>query len=162
MSSVPPFKDLGNIVFGFPKLQSGQFILSEAQLRAMFTTPITLLTAIPNVARIPDFLDIFREAGTTYTVAGIANFQLKVGTVTYIGIAGSDFLGGPGPFRSVNVGVGNSSTRNTDFIVKTNAFDLTNTAVTVNFQSANPSGGSGRVFLTMFWRDWPLALMTGF
>lgn len=150
------FKDYGSVLYGFPPVKSQRFIITEAQIRTLFTVPITLIPAVSGIAHQLDGFFVYRELGTAYG-AGAGNLQLKLGSIVYYGLAASEWLAGTGPFNIPAMGFGNNSNQNVEFVVKSNAVDNINKALTMNIQTSDPTGGSGRLFITLLWRDWTVS-----
>lgn len=52
-------------------------IITPAQLKASFTTPITLIPATLNCLTVPRFVIVQKDAGTAYTANGNANLRIS-------------------------------------------------------------------------------------
>lgn len=134
-------------------LQRLRFIVTPERIRSLFSSPLTLIPAIPGHYRRPIFWDMYQEVGTAYTGhAAAGNIELRLGGVA-ISQGGTQsatsLLGGTGDFYVYSImsaaPVG----------VKLSTGDNTNKAISVGLQLADVTAGSGRMIMQLIWRDIP-------
>lgn len=140
----------------FPPEQWLEFEISESQIRSLFSSPITLLPALAGYAHYLLGSAIYREAGTAYTLNSSTLLQFVVNGTAYTQYATSIFSG-IGPYAQV----GNGPAFQT-FSVTANGQDNANKPLTLQTNVANLSGGSGRLFVSIFWRTFPNTRLGGY
>jgi len=155
---------LGILASSLPRVQRADFIVSEASLRTLFSAPLTLLPAVVGSTHQLVFSYWYREAGTAYTLNGSTLITLVRNAVNIDAFAPSVLFTGAGPYARMmlhDMQNGGGGPYGADAIASP-ARDDTNKALTLTATVANWTGGSGRLFLSIFYREWPLAQLPNF
>lgn len=121
----------------------------SAQILTAFTTPVTLVPAIPNCLIYPRYGTITRLAGTAYGGA-TGNFQLSqsaASTVLFLNVSQLGIIDGT---TQVTMVMNDSSLSQVTPLVS--AFGQ---PVVFRFATADPSGGSGDFIFSLVYRVFP-------
>lgn len=140
-----------------PPLLSASTELTEAQIRTLFSSPVTLIPAVASTFHGIERVVYSRAAGSAYTIGTCGSFQLLLNAVAYDSYACSLLLNGAGPYRRITTDVNGGSSPYGAFAVVSSTRDDTNKAVTAKHTTADVSGGTGTLTVTIYYRDWTVS-----
>ena len=141
---------------GLDLIQSDTVYITEAQIKALNTTPITIIPAITGYMIAPKHGHVFREAGTAYTANGATVLVAR-------------FTNGAGGIRLTTFDLSpiTAATANTTVMagpVNSNAVSFSgtdfssfaeNTPVVFHAIGGNPTIGTGGIFVTIWYFKFP-------
>lgn len=144
----------------FPEIQKETFTITSAQILNLFSSPVTLLPAIAGTVRVPEYCHGYRQLGTAYTVGG-----------SDVGIDGNSrnqpyfmalkgLLTDTGPGLYIGMRCGNSASgsfTSISALAITSTSPLVNDPIRLTTASSDPTGGTGNLIITLYWRDWTVA-----
>lgn len=140
--------------FGLPQIESATVIIPAAQIATLFSAPVELIPAQAGKILLVTNIHIRKTAGTAWTTTssgvlavgwtGANQFNLfsQAITDTFFGAAESVWVGeaGNGSFASLGATTG--------------SYNNNGTAVKLSLATANISGGTGVLIVTVWYRVW--------
>ena len=145
----------------FPEIQDDVFNIASSQILNLFSSPVVLLPAIAGTIRTPVNGHVYREPGLAYTIAGTdVGIYGNVGTQPWF-TAMKGLLTVIGPGINIGFGVGNSAsgafTSLSVSSVPTSSDGKVGSSVDLRTFTSDPTGGTGGLVITLYWRDWTIA-----
>jgi len=131
-------------------------LVTDVEIASSFTTPIVIIPAVRGHTIVPDYAHLHRPVGTEWTAGAFARFELRIGAINVA-------------FTSFNTNILTAASSVPLFMWldrSSNSFALLSDVSSGNFEQAvslygvtgNPSGGSGGLEVTVFYRLAPQRL----
>lgn len=141
---------------GLPPLRRAQVVIPPAEIATLFTAPVVLIGGQFRKLILPTHMHIRKQAGTAWTTAGSGTLRVKyagsnshhwnmfdqAATTAFFGAGEAVWYGeaGKGQFW----GFGDS----------TASGPINGAGVVLDLATANISGGTGRLIVNLWYREW--------
>jgi hypothetical protein len=134
--------------------------VTPAQLLSLFTTAITLVPGQPNLFYLPRSVHISKEAGTAYTLNGSTAIGLYHGTVAGLAVGTvnpAGFMDQTGALTAFAIGP-TALTAPFGSLTAAQITSANGAALVIANAVANLTVGTGGIFVTCLYEQWPMVL----